>query len=107
MADFDEEAVSRVYTIPLRNVKRYPRLRRAPRAIREIKIFVTRHMKPEDDEHNVITDWKEACRLKKLYVDSKVNEKIWERGIEKPPSSIRVRVTKYKDDGTVDVDPAE
>jgi len=106
MAD-EEDYVSRVYTIPLRNVKRYPRLRRAPRAVREIKMFVTRHMKPEDDDQNPITDWQEACKQKKLYIGEDVNRKIWERGIENPPSSIRVSVLKDKSDGAVDVDLAE
>ena len=110
--DFDEDTVSRVYTIPLRNVKKYPRLRRAPRAIREIRIFATRHMKPEDDDHNIITDWKEASRIKKLIIDDELNREIWKRGIENPPSRIRVLITKVKDEkselyGEVEVELAK
>ena len=41
--------MERVYTIPLRNVKDIKRTIRAPRAIREIKIFLTKHMKASDD----------------------------------------------------------
>ena len=40
--------MERVYTIPLRNVKEVKRTIRAPRAIREIKIFLTKHMKASD-----------------------------------------------------------
>ena len=40
--------MERVYTIPLRNVKNVKRTIRAPRAIREVKNFLTKHMKAED-----------------------------------------------------------
>jgi len=39
-------------------------------------------------------------------ISQEVNEKIWSRGIEKPPRKIRVRVTKDKD-GNVTVYLAE
>ncbi|RLF24313.1 MAG: 50S ribosomal protein L31e [Thermoprotei archaeon] len=81
--------MERVYTIPLRRVYEAPRTKRAPRAIRFVKEFIKRHMKAED-----------------VIVDPEVNEKIWERGREKPPRRIRVRVVKYRD-GTVKVSLAE
>lgn len=40
--------MERVYTIPLRNVKNVKRTIRAPRAIREVKNFLTKHMKAEE-----------------------------------------------------------
>jgi len=36
----------------------------------------------------------------KIKIDGKLNEKIWWRGIENPPSKLKIRVTK-SDDGTV------
>lgn len=67
----------RIYTIPLRKVKEIPRGKRAPRAIKEVRSFLQRHTKTDN-----------------IYIDRAVNESMWKRGIEKPPSRIRVRVTK-------------
>ncbi|HID71401.1 MAG TPA: 50S ribosomal protein L31e, partial [Thermoplasmata archaeon] len=80
-----------------------PRTKRAPYAIKVIKKFVTRHMKPETDDGEVIKDYKIAEKEKKLWIGEDVNQLIWSRGIEKPPSKIRVRVVKSFDDGVVDV----
>jgi large subunit ribosomal protein L31e len=41
-----------------------------------------------------------------LFIDPPVNEAIWARGIEKPPSRIRVRALKFED-GSVVVHLAE
>ena len=106
MADNEEIAFEeRIYTIPLRKVKNVARTRRAPVAMRVIEDYITRHMKPEIDGE-VITDSKIAKGGKgddkKLFIDPPVNRKIWERGIEKPPSRIRVRARKFED-GTVEV----
>ncbi|MCL2172654.1 MAG: 50S ribosomal protein L31e [Nitrososphaerota archaeon] len=82
----------RIYTIPLQKALVRPPKKRAPRAVQLVKIFVAKHMKmattivEEDDE------------LPQLIVTQEVNEKIWNRGIEKPPRKIRVRVTKDRDD---------
>lgn len=70
----------RIYTIPLSRVWISPRKKRAPRAIRLVKSFIQRHMKPEI-----------------LVVDNEVNEKIWSRGIQKPPRNIRVRAVKDRE----------
>lgn len=75
------EDLERVYTIPLRNVKSIKRTIRAPRAIREVKYFLMKHMKVED-----------------VVIDSSINEKIWERGIQKIPSKIKVKATLIEDD---------
>jgi len=88
----DDIVAERIYTIPLQRALVRPPKRRAPRAVQLLKIFVTRHMKmattvdEEDDE------------LPQLVITQEVNEKIWGKGIEKPPRRIRVRVTKDKDD---------
>jgi large subunit ribosomal protein L31e len=32
-----------------------------------------------------------------IKIDKTINEKVWERGSEKPPSSIRIRAAKFED----------
>jgi large subunit ribosomal protein L31e len=99
----DEEIVEeRIYTIPLQKALIRPPKKRAPRAMQMIKIFITKHMKlavtvSEDEEEE---------ELPQLIVSQEVNEKIWDRGIEKPPRKIRVRAAKDKD-GNVTVYLAE
>jgi large subunit ribosomal protein L31e len=36
-----------------------------------------------------------------LFIDPPVHRRIWERGIEKPPSKIRVRALKFEDGSVV------
>ena len=43
---------------------------------------------------------------KQLFIDPPVNQFIWSRGIEKPPSKVRVRALKFED-GSVIVHLAE
>ena len=43
---------------------------------------------------------------KQLFIDPPVNQYIWSRGIEKPPSKVRVRALKFED-GSVIVHLAE
>jgi large subunit ribosomal protein L31e len=81
--------MERIYTIPLRNAKKVPRTIRAPRAIREVQNFLKKHMKTEE-----------------VKVDATINEKIWERGIQKIPSKIKVKATK-DEDGIVEAILAE
>ncbi|MBS7624337.1 MAG: 50S ribosomal protein L31e [Candidatus Bathyarchaeia archaeon] len=81
----------RIYTVPLGRAWITPVTRRAPRAMRILKAFIKRHMKIDEDS---------------IKISNEVNEKIWERGIEKPPRKVRVRVTKDKD-GVVTVYLAE
>jgi large subunit ribosomal protein L31e len=77
--------MERVYIIPLRDVKRVPRTIRSPKAVRLVREFLKKHMKSED-----------------IKIDSSVNEKIWERGIQKVPPKIKVKATK-EEDGSVSV----
>jgi large subunit ribosomal protein L31e len=99
----EEEIVEeRIYTIPLSRALVRPPKKRAPRAIQLIKAFITKHMKlavkvSEDEEEE---------ELPQLVISEEVNEKVWDRGIEKPPRKIRVRAAKDKD-GNVTVYLAE
>jgi large subunit ribosomal protein L31e len=99
----DEEIVEeRFYTIPLSRALVRPPKKRAPRAMQLIKIFVTKHMKLEMK----VSEEEEEEELPQLIVSKEVNEKVWDRGIEKPPRKIKVRTTKDKD-GNVTVYLAE
>ncbi len=98
----EEITEERFYTIPLQKALIRPPKKRAPRAMSLLKIFITKHMKLEMK----VDEEEEAEELPQLIVTQEVNEKIWGRGIEKPPRKIKVRVTKDKD-GNVTVYLAE
>jgi len=77
----EEEIIDeRIYTIPLAKARRGPRNKWAKKSIRYLREFMTRHFKPES-----------------LVISQEVNERIWERGIQKPPRKLKVRVTKNID----------
>ena len=76
--------MERTYTIPLREVKNVQRTIRAAKAVRVVQEFLKKHMKSDE-----------------IKVDASVNEKIWERGIKKIPSKIKVKAVK-DDDGVVE-----
>jgi len=84
-----EPVEERIYTVPLGRAWVAPRYRRAEKAITVLRAFVKRHMKPTS-----------------IIIDTKVNEAIWERGIENPPRRIRVRLSK-DEEGAVTVALAE
>lgn len=82
----EKEKLEREYVIPLRNKwKRVPRYKRANKAVKAIKEFLAKHMKIRDRD------------LKKIKIDTYLNEEIWFRGIRKPPSRIKVKAVKEKD----------
>jgi len=83
MVDTEE----RIMNIPLREAKETPSSKRASRAMKLIREFVSNNMNvPEED----------------VWIDSSTNEAIWERGIKKPPSKIKVKAIKFED-GIVEV----
>ena len=84
-----EPVEERIYTVPLGRAWIAPKYRRAEKAITVLRAFVKRHMKPTS-----------------IIINTKVNEVIWERGIQKPPRRIRVRLSK-DEEGTVTVALAE
>jgi large subunit ribosomal protein L31e len=98
----EEEIVEeKFYTIPLRRAWISPRKKRAPRAMRILKSFVRKHMKLRTEAE--VEGEEEAERL---VISSEVNERIWGRGIEKPPRKIKVRAVKDKE-GVITVYLAE
>jgi large subunit ribosomal protein L31e len=99
----EEEIVEeRTYTVPLSRALVRPPKKRAPRAMQLLKIFITKHMKLEMK----VSEEEEEEELPQLVISKEVNEKVWDRGIEKPPRKIKTRVTKDKD-GNVTVYLAE
>ena len=83
-----EKELERIYVIPLQKIKHYTSASRlAPRAIKEIKRFLVRHMKVEEND---------------IWIDNSVNENIWSRSKYKIPNGVRVRAIKF-DDGVVEV----
>ncbi len=92
----------RTYTVPLQKALVRPPKKRAPRAMQLLKIFITKHMKLEMK----VSEEEEEEELPQLLISQEVNEKIWDRGIEKPPRKISVRAAKDKD-GNVTVYLAE
>ena len=85
------DEIERILTVPLKATKNAPRSRRAQRAVKEVRELVARYMKADQE---------------KVWIDTKLNEKLWERGIQNPPSRISVKAVKF-DDGTVEVTLAE
>ena len=83
------EELEREYVIPLRASQHQPsRRRRAGHAVETIRRFVLRHMKgkPED-----------------VWIDPRLNEHLWEHGIQHIPSSVRVKAIRFED-GLIEVD---
>ena len=98
----EEEIVEeRIYTIPLGKTWIMPPNKRAPKAMRIIRSFVTKHMKLEKRGEG-----EEEEEPKRLIITNDVNERVWMRGIEKPPRKIRIRAAKDKE-GNVTVYLAE
>jgi large subunit ribosomal protein L31e len=90
----EEEIVEeKTYTIPLGRALVRPPNKRASRAMQLIKIFVTKHMKLEMK----VSEEEEEEELPQLIISQELNERIWNRGIEKPPRKIKVRAAKDKD----------
>jgi len=89
--ELEEEIVEeKFYTIPLGRAWISPRKKRAPKAMRIIKGFIKKHMKLRTE-----VEGEEEAEI--LVISNEVNEKIWSRGIEKPPRKIRVRAVKDKE----------
>ena len=61
--------------IPLRAAWNVPRTHRAKRAMAEVKLHVSRHMKKTEDEE--------------IWIDESVNHAIWSRGMQHPPRKSR------------------
>jgi large subunit ribosomal protein L31e len=77
--------MERVYTVPLKDARYVAPNRRASKAVRVLTKFIERHLKAGS-----------------IVILPEVNEKIWERGISKPPRKIRIKASK-DEEGVVEV----
>ncbi|MDW7726130.1 MAG: 50S ribosomal protein L31e [Candidatus Methanoperedens sp.] len=76
--------IERIYTIPLTDAKKAPRWKRAGSAAKKTKEFLAKHFK---------------TNIGDIRIDSSINEKLWERGSQKPPAKVRVRAVKFETGG--------
>jgi len=83
------EEIEREYVIPLRASRHQPsRRRRAGHALETVRRFVVRHMHGKSED---------------VWIDPRLNEHIWERGIQRIPSHVRVKAIRFED-GLIEVD---
>lgn len=101
-AEEEEIVEEKFYTVPLGKAWITPPRRRAPRAMRMLKSFITKHMKLKYRKET----GEEEEEVSRLIISNEVNLRMWSRGIEKPPRKIRVRAAKDKE-GNVTVYLAE
>ncbi|MCK4589546.1 MAG: 60S ribosomal protein L31 [Nanoarchaeota archaeon] len=91
MAKTEEKKLERVYNVPLRkDWLRTPKYKRSKKAVKALREFLTRHMKPGVDERGRV----------KLKIGRMANLDIWKHGIKNPPHHIKVKAVKSAD-GTV------
>jgi large subunit ribosomal protein L31e len=77
----EEEIIDeRIYIVPLSRARRGSKYKWAKKSVRYLRDFMERHFKPES-----------------LIISQEINQKIWSRGIQKPPRKIKVRATKNAD----------
>ncbi len=86
------EELEREFVVPLRASQHQPsRRRRAGHALETVRRFVTRHMKGAAED---------------VWIDPRLNEYIWERGVQHIPSKVRVKAIRFED-GLIEVDLLE
>lgn len=76
MAEAKDE---RIYTVPFSKAFDYVRTRRLKRVLSLLRAFVARHSKVAEKE---------------VRISEKLNAKLWERGIQKPPRKIKIKVLR-------------
>jgi large subunit ribosomal protein L31e len=87
--DFEE----RVVTVPLRDVKAVPDHEQAGRAMTLVREHLAKHFNVEESD---------------VRLDPSLNETVWARGQQNPPSKLRVRAARFVEDGEpiVEAEPA-
>ena len=71
-----------ILNIPLREARKAPRTERAERAIVAIREYAVRHLKAKEED---------------VWIDGRLNEAIWSKGIRNEPSIIRVKAVRFED----------
>ncbi len=73
--------IERIYNVPLRkSFQKVPRDKKSKKAIKTLREFLMHHMKSES-----------------VKIGPKANELVWDRGIQKPPHHVKVKVVKEDD----------
>ena len=86
------EELEREFIVPLRPSQHQPsRRRRAGHALLTVRRFVMRHMRG---------------KIEDVWIDPRLNEHIWERGIQHIPRQVRVKAIRFED-GLIEVDLME
>lgn len=86
------EELEREYVVPLRASQHQPsRRRRAGHALLTVRRFVSRHMKGAEAD---------------VWIDPRLNEYLWRRGIQHIPAKVRVKAIRFED-GLIEVDLLE
>jgi len=75
-----EEKLERVYTVPLTQAWITARHKRTKRAVKVLKEFAEHHMKSSE-----------------IKITTELNERLWNRGITKPPRKITVKMVRDED----------
>jgi large subunit ribosomal protein L31e len=75
-------------TVSLREVIYTSRKRRSPAAVSLLRRKVSRFVK---------------VPVENVWIDDAVNRLIWSRGLEKPPSKLRVKILKIEEDNSAEV----
>jgi len=82
-----EKELERIYIIPLKKAKLGPSSQAAPKAVKQVRSYLTKHMKVHSED---------------IWIDDSLNQELWSQGKYKIPSKMRVRAVKF-DDGVVEV----
>lgn len=76
------DLVTRDYTIQLsKRIHKQQFKKRAPRAIKEIRLFAQKAMGTQD-----------------VRIDSRLNKYVWSKGIKSPPTRVRVRLSRKRNE---------
>jgi large subunit ribosomal protein L31e len=73
------EELERVYTVSLVGAYKTVRGKRTSRAVKILKSFLARHMKTQEE---------------RVKVSAEVNSLLWERGMQRPPRRVKVKVKR-------------
>ncbi|SNR24161.1 50S ribosomal protein L31e [Halorubrum vacuolatum] len=79
-SDFEE----RVVTVPLRKVKDKPVQQRADYAVKAVREHLAKHFSVDEED---------------VLLDASINEALWAKGRQNPPSKLRIRAARFVEDG--------
>ena len=84
-----DEDSEKLFVIPLRELKYRRMNKRSSQAIVMVRKYIAKHMKAEEVD---------------IWIDPRINELIWKRGIQRPPKFIRVKVSQLEEEGKIGVE---